>query len=60
MVEKLDYRVIEVKTILKFDYMENEAFEDFYMELKKVCDKHNVYISSFIRREDVLCCEEKE
>lgn len=60
MTEKLDYRVIEAQTILECDYMENEVFENFYMELKKVCDKHNVHISSFIRREDVLCCEEKE
>lgn len=54
MVEKIDYRVIEAKCTFIFDYIEEKHFDNFYIELKKLCDNHNVHISKSIRKEDVL------
>ena len=57
MTETLDYRVVEMKCTLIFDYMERESFEEFYMEFKKVCDKYNAHVSNVIKSEDVLECD---
>lgn len=60
MVEKLDYRVIQAECTFKFDYMEKKPFEEFSLALKKLCEKHDVNISSFLQTKDILFCEVKK
>jgi len=61
MTEKrFDYRVIELKCNMGFDYIENETFEEFYLKLKNLCDNYNVHLSAITRRADVMLYEEGE
>lgn len=60
MTEKFDYRVIELKCHMGFDYMENDAFEEFYLKLKSLCDDYDVQLSAITRRADVMLYEEEE
>lgn len=55
---KFDYRVIELKTTLKFDYVEEEEFEEFYLKLRQLCENHNVHMNAITRKEDILNYED--
>lgn len=55
-----DYRVVELKTTMKFDYMENDEFEEFYTKMKKICDEYNVHLSSIRREQDILNYESED
>ena len=60
MTKKFDYRVIELKCHMGFDYMENDTFEEFYLKLKSLCDDYEVHLSAITRRADVMLYEEGE
>lgn len=58
MTEKeFDYRVIELKCTMGFDYMENDTFEEFYLKLKRLCDSYDVHLNAITRRADVMLYE---
>ena len=57
MVTKFDYRVTELKCNLKFDYIEEDTFEDFYLKLKALCDEYDVHLNTVTRREDIMTYE---
>ena len=58
MTEKeFDYRVIELKCNMGFDYMENDTFEEFYLKLKRLCDSYDVHLNAITRRADVMLYE---
>ena len=57
--KRFDYRVIELKCHMDFDYMENDTFEEFYLKLMELCEEYNIHLSTITRRADVMLYEEE-
>ena len=51
---KFDYRVIEMRVTCKFDYIENDVFEEFYLKFKELCDEYDVHMNKVTRIQDIM------
>ena len=49
-----DYRVIEMRVTCKFDYIENDVFEEFYLKFKELCDEYDVRMNKVTRMQDIM------
>lgn len=49
-----DYRVIEMRVTCKFDYIENDVFEEFYLKFKELCDEYDVRMNKVTRIQDIM------
>jgi len=54
MTRKLDYRIIQADLKLKFDYIEEERYNEFYSKIKTLCEEYNVHIQRMTVKEDVM------
>lgn len=57
---ELDYRITKLKCTFLFDYIEDEAFEEFYLKLRGLCDDYNVHVSSSMRMDDIKLYGEEQ
>lgn len=51
---RFDYRVIEMRVTCKFDYIENDVFEEFYLKFKELCDEYDVRMNKVTRIQDIM------